>query len=1374
MVHPPDLAAQVRGIHSLAELRSLLTQEYAKRPVEEFTKTLEWSFLLVDPSKLKVIMATESHICGKKLEGSSIGYSCRTCNIDSSAIFCNSCYEADKHAGHDVNISSYSGVCDCGDTTAITSSGFCSKHSGQSDDGAALDGQLKQMDPRSVHTIKNVFTAIFSECQGSTGRQRCVPLIKWISSLCRTSGLFRRIAFSAIAAVPSLLEDWILELPDATPSASTTQPDISNQRVARVPVPSVEEGMTDTSDGSDGNDDHDVEDDASDSDANDGNDSAGEEEMEDGDGEFFAMNIEGITDDDSDDASDDYDSSEVPAEDASNTPVEVLIELIYTLNLDRQFRSFFSHEFVRHYEALLRSCSGGRMKMDQSFLHVSVQIFTPPDVFPDMDWLCRTMLTASYRTLLIEPSSAVFRSEVVFQAIVDLSHFASQDAFFVSLVKDDDSDDTAFQRNNWWILPTSDLQAYSHARLFLSIFRYLQDAVVVERRDSDDDSALDAVYRGISYLDMLLNLAYGFNRFVEHADYDPKSTNVVHKFLKLTIMACIRGQVVTSDTVFQTMLYIQEFLGGLMSSSVVLQHFYEILRTLDPPMVRHLVVPATRLFRLCSEANRAGLWNRNHMHVIEQCRILEMPGLLRPMLALVALLSAVGSADPVNWKMIFNELRSIPLFCQNPDPSVSLNLLIDALFVVGCMLTLDSRVMVSGDQAIWIQESIFHFMALQKRNRTDFKHSELVQSFYFRKHIPDDVLKTVCVRRGRGTYGVRDDLLHMTNPFFFPFSTFFDDSSNYDMSFLKNSVPTRSMLLRMYDLRYIVREMDAVAAEVHSHSNVSSVNGKRCLTVCTWINHVCAGFDDSVGSSSTVAVSSSVPNSETPVPSNSKDRARLKREAMLAKMSEKREKFEHSSPSLPLIDDVADAAGSSQELSCVVCRNPVLADSCGYICNTVVSPSAPSSDHLLPVFVNCCGHVVHEECSASIQSNRAEIISAGTRVFRCPACRRLSNSVLHHRNCRDPSNEVNQMVLKYEECHRRWKAATTVVDACSTYPSTLVLPLLRTPWSFLFSHALSFAVHNNVDSGFVASLRILATNLAAFYTSAPGSTSVGLMPLSFESIMTDIYSFLPGKHNDQSSFSYGDFDRIVLMSLFFLLVVAPAKSIPAERRSEELFRVLAVCPWGGGVPNAHLRLIIHACAGILQSDADFSGESFRALIVGQLSPSMRLLTLPTDFREVFQKSLTEKCVRCNKCSKSLAQCLICGCLVCVASDCCKADYFSVTTSWGTDRLFVIASYSGVMSIGEARFHAEQHHAGHGIFLCLRSSKTLLLRPDAGGYIPSLYLDPHGEEDTGFRRGLPLYLNQQRALEYSDAFFSGRLGYEPQFLESLTSVMGVIF
>lgn len=68
-------------------------------------------------------------MCGAELSLHERVYRCLECQGDAQSVLCSACFEMDKHRGHRVIvISSGGGCCDCGDDSAWSPAGFCSRH----------------------------------------------------------------------------------------------------------------------------------------------------------------------------------------------------------------------------------------------------------------------------------------------------------------------------------------------------------------------------------------------------------------------------------------------------------------------------------------------------------------------------------------------------------------------------------------------------------------------------------------------------------------------------------------------------------------------------------------------------------------------------------------------------------------------------------------------------------------------------------------------------------------------------------------------------------------------------------------------------------------------------------------------------------------------------------------------------------------------------------------------------------------------------------------------------------------------------------------------------------------------------------------------
>jgi hypothetical protein len=79
--------------------------------------------------------------------------------------------------------------------------------------------------------------------------------------------------------------------------------------------------------------------------------------------------------------------------------------------------------------------------------------------------------------------------------------------------------------------------------------------------------------------------------------------------------------------------------------------------------------------------------------------------------------------------------------------------------------------------------------------------------------------------------------------------------------------------------------------------------------------------------------------------------------------------------------------------------------------------------------------------------------------------------------------------------------------------------------------------------------------------------------------------------------------------------------------------------------------------------------------------------------------------------------------------------------------------------GGCTMHARSCGAGMGVFFLVHRCIVLLLRDGKAAYWGSLYLDEHGEEDIGLRRGRPLYLSTRRCSLLCTMYIQHRVAQE---------------
>ncbi len=85
-------------------------------------------------------LGVPSKICGKMVD---VIWFCEQCCSDGTSCYCNDCFDKEQHKGHKYNyVVGGSGLCDCGDSTAIRPEGFCKVHIAFQDEQKILEKYL--------------------------------------------------------------------------------------------------------------------------------------------------------------------------------------------------------------------------------------------------------------------------------------------------------------------------------------------------------------------------------------------------------------------------------------------------------------------------------------------------------------------------------------------------------------------------------------------------------------------------------------------------------------------------------------------------------------------------------------------------------------------------------------------------------------------------------------------------------------------------------------------------------------------------------------------------------------------------------------------------------------------------------------------------------------------------------------------------------------------------------------------------------------------------------------------------------------------------------------------------------------------------------
>ena len=170
-----------------------------------------------------------------------------------------------------------------------------------------------------------------------------------------------------------------------------------------------------------------------------------------------------------------------------------------------------------------------------------------------------------------------------------------------------------------------------------------------------------------------------------------------------------------------------------------------------------------------------------------------------------------------------------------------------------------------------------------------------------------------------------------------------------------------------------------------------------------------------------------------------------------------------------------------------------------------------------------------------------------------------------------------------------------------------------------------------------------------------------------------------------------------------------------------------------GVPSASEVLGCAGALGLLQrwaaATATLSGSASERAVFPPMSSTspLQLQRMPHDFAALTAELYDRRCASCGMPPVEPALCLLCGTLLCAGPNCRRNRELGPAEPTG----------------GQCTRHARECGSGIGLYYLVHQGRTLLVDGPHSAYYSSLYLDAHGEEDRGLRRGKPLYLSQER-------------------------------
>ncbi|CAH0490107.1 unnamed protein product [Peronospora farinosa] len=90
---------------------------------------------VLDAKSRQALEKLPKRMCAYEFKPGDIAWNCKVCQVDETCVMCNNCFISSDHEDHEVFFyyTQSGGCCDCGDTEAWASEGFCTRHKGAQD-----------------------------------------------------------------------------------------------------------------------------------------------------------------------------------------------------------------------------------------------------------------------------------------------------------------------------------------------------------------------------------------------------------------------------------------------------------------------------------------------------------------------------------------------------------------------------------------------------------------------------------------------------------------------------------------------------------------------------------------------------------------------------------------------------------------------------------------------------------------------------------------------------------------------------------------------------------------------------------------------------------------------------------------------------------------------------------------------------------------------------------------------------------------------------------------------------------------------------------------------------------------------------------------
>ncbi|KAL3663101.1 hypothetical protein V7S43_012041 [Phytophthora oleae] len=102
---------------------------------EERRLLQELQTCVLDAESRQALEKLPKRMCAYEFKPGDIAWNCKVCQVDETCVMCNDCFISSDHEDHEVFFyyTHSGGCCDCGDTEAWASEGFCTRHKGAQD-----------------------------------------------------------------------------------------------------------------------------------------------------------------------------------------------------------------------------------------------------------------------------------------------------------------------------------------------------------------------------------------------------------------------------------------------------------------------------------------------------------------------------------------------------------------------------------------------------------------------------------------------------------------------------------------------------------------------------------------------------------------------------------------------------------------------------------------------------------------------------------------------------------------------------------------------------------------------------------------------------------------------------------------------------------------------------------------------------------------------------------------------------------------------------------------------------------------------------------------------------------------------------------------